>query len=101
MSASIQSQEASTAPGAVQDSLALEERRRRILGLIQERAQVTVAELAERFTVSAVTIRTDLAALDAVGAILPIHRGAMRRRDSGDVLIDVRETLHRADKVRI
>jgi len=101
MSASIQPQEASTAPGAVQDSLALEERRRRILGLIQERAQVTVAELAERFTVSAVTIRTDLAALDAIGALLRIHGGAMRRRDSDDVPIDVKQTLHRAEKVRI
>ena len=101
MSASIQPQEASTAPGAVPASLALEERRRRILGLIQERAQVTVAELAERFTVSAVTIRTDLAALDAVGAILRIHGGAMRRRDSDDVPIDVKQTLHRAEKVRI
>jgi len=101
MSASIQPQEASTAPGAAQDSLALEERRRRILGLIQERAQVTVAELAERFTVSAVTIRTDLAALDAVGAVLRIHGGAMRRRDSDDVPIDVKQTLHRAEKVRI
>ena len=106
MSASIQPQEGSTAsaaaPTADQDeSLALEERRRRILRLIQERAQVTVAELAERFTVSAVTIRTDLAALDAVGAVLRIHGGAMRRRDSDDVPIDVKQTLHRAEKVRI
>jgi len=106
VSASIQPQEGSTAsaaaPTADQDeSLALEERRRRILRLIQERAQVTVAELAERFTVSAVTIRTDLAALDAVGAVLRIHGGAMRRRDSDDVPIDVKQTLHRAEKVRI
>jgi DeoR family transcriptional regulator of aga operon len=60
VSASIQPQEGSTAPAADQDqSLALEERRRRILGLIQDRAQVTVGELAERFAVSAVTIRSD------------------------------------------
>lgn len=106
MSASIQPPEASTTPGAAppvdQDhSLALEERRRRILGLIQGRAQVTVAELAARFAVSAVTIRSDLAALDAVGAILRIHGGAMPRRDSDDVPIDVKQTLHRAEKVRI
>ena len=106
MSASFQPQEASTASEAAltaeQDqSLALEERRRRILGLIQERAQVTVADLAERFTVSAVTIRTDLAALDAVGATLRSPGGALRRRDSDDVPIDVKQTLHRAEKVRI
>ena len=39
MSASIQPQEASTAPEPRRASLALEERRRRIRELIQERAQ--------------------------------------------------------------
>src|SRR6187401_1500743 len=62
-------------------ALALEERRRRIRSLIQERSQVTVTELARQFAVSAVTIRSDLTALDEVGAIVRIHGGALPRRD--------------------
>jgi DeoR family transcriptional regulator, aga operon transcriptional repressor len=82
-------------------ALALEERRRRIRNVIQERSQVTVMELASRFAVSAVTIRSDLAALDEVGAIVRIHGGALPRRDSDEVPIDVKQTLHRAEKMRI
>jgi DeoR family transcriptional regulator, aga operon transcriptional repressor len=90
-------------PGPVPDpsGLALQERRRQIRSLIQDRAQVTVPELAERFAVSAVTIRSDLAALDAVGAIVRIHGGALSRRDSDELSIDVKQTLHRAEKIRI
>ena len=82
-------------------ALALEERRRRIRNLIQERSQVTVTELARQFVVSAVTIRSDLTALDEVGAIVRIHGGALPRRDSDEVPIDVKQTLHRAEKMRI
>src|SRR6187397_275104 len=82
-------------------ALALEERRRRIRNLIQERSQVTVTELARQFAVSAVTIRSDLTALDEVGAIVRIHGGALPRRDSDEVPIDVKQTLHRAEKMRI
>lgn len=93
-----------TTPGPAQHdlgSLALQERRRQIRSLIQDRAQVTVAELAQRFAVSAVTIRSDLVALDAVGAIVRIHGGALSRRDSDELSIDVKQSLHRAEKVRI
>ena len=43
--------------------LLVEERRRRILGVLAEEDRVTVEDLAERFEVSAVTIRGDLDAL--------------------------------------
>lgn len=82
-------------------NLALEQRRRRIRGLLQERAQVTVAELAREFGVSAVTIRGDLAALDEIGALVRVHGGALPRGDSDELPINVKQGLHRAEKVRI
>ena len=50
------------------EQFGLEERRRRIRGLLEERSQISVAELAQRFSVSEVTIRGDLKALDGIGA---------------------------------
>jgi DeoR family transcriptional regulator, aga operon transcriptional repressor len=79
--------------------LAMEERRRRIRTLIEENAQGTVAELADRFGVSAVTIRTNLAALEHMGAVVRTHGGALPRRDSDELPINVKQTLHRAQKV--
>lgn len=83
------------------EELVLEERRRRIRGLLQERAQVTVAELSRHFAVSAVTIRSDLAALDTIGALVRIHGGALPRRESDELPINVKQSLHRAEKARI
>src|SRR5262250_919677 len=83
------------------EALALEERRRRIRGLLEERAKVTVADLAREFAVSAVTIRGDLAALDEIGALVRVHGGALPRRDSDELPIDIKQSLHRAEKVRI
>src|SRR5262249_22190468 len=83
------------------EDIVLEERRRRIRGLLQERTQVTVAELAEQFSVSAVTIRSDLAALDEIGALVRIHGGALPRRESDELPIRVKQGLHRAEKLRI
>jgi DeoR family transcriptional regulator of aga operon len=81
--------------------LALEDRRRRIRALLEERAQVTVAELARQFVVSPVTIRSDLAALDAIGALVRVHGGALPRRDNDELPIDFKQGLHRAEKIRI
>lgn len=79
----------------------MEERRRRIRELIEQQAQGTVLDLARRFEVSAVTIRADLAALETMGAIVRIHGGALPRGDSDELPIDVKQTLHRAEKMRI
>ena len=81
--------------------LAMEERRRQIRLLIEENAQGTVNDLAQHFGVSAVTIRADLAALEDMGAVVRIHGGALPRRDSDELSIDVKRTLHRAEKIRI
>jgi DeoR family transcriptional regulator of aga operon len=91
-----------TAPAARKVvGLAMEERRRRIRALIEENAQVTVAQLAQRFGVSAVSIRSDLAALENMGAVVRTHGGALPRGDSDELPINVKQTLNRAEKVRI
>lgn len=87
-------------PGKVA-GLAMPERRRRIRALIQENTQGTVADLADRFGVSVVTIRTDLAALEHMGAVVRTHGGALPRGDSDELPINVKQTLNRAEKVRI
>jgi DeoR family transcriptional regulator of aga operon len=77
------------------------ERRHRILDLLREHGRVTVEALASRFATSAVTIRTDLAALEAAGALERTHGGALPGRDNDDQPITVKQTLHHAEKVRI
>lgn len=83
------------------NGLAMQERRRRIHALIEEHAEGTVTDLARRFGVSVVTIRTDLAALEDKGAIVRTHGGALPRGESDEISIDVKQTLHRAEKLRI
>src|ERR1700731_3373784 len=77
------------------------ERRHRILELLGEHGRVTVEALASRFATSAVTIRNDLAALEAGGALERTHGGALLRRDDDDRPLNVKRTLHHAEKVRI
>src|SRR5258705_11005602 len=54
-------------PNDRSEDLPLEQRRRRIRGLMEQRAQVTVTELARQFAVSAVTGIGGLAGLDEIG----------------------------------
>ena len=82
--------------------LLVEERRRRIMDLLEAQERVTVDELVLRFAVSAVTIRGDLDALANAGAVVRSHGGALKRVDAPeDMPITVKETLHHAEKVRI
>jgi DeoR family transcriptional regulator, aga operon transcriptional repressor len=82
--------------------LLVEERRRRILEMLDTQERVTVEELVDRFGVSAVTIRGDLDALADLAALVRSHGGALKRADApDDVPITVKETLHHAEKVRI
>jgi DeoR family transcriptional regulator, aga operon transcriptional repressor len=89
------------APGATESGLLVAERRHRIVELLREHGKVTVEALAARFATSAVTIRTDLAALEAGGALERTHGGALLRRADDDQPIAVKQTLHHAEKVRI
>ena len=54
-----------------------EERRAAIMAMLDRSASVQVAELARTFGVSAVTIRTDLDALEADGKLRRTHGGAV------------------------
>jgi DeoR family transcriptional regulator of aga operon len=81
--------------------LGLEERRRRIRGILQQRSQISVTELVEKFAVSAVTIRADLAALDDIGALVRVHGGALPRGESDELPIDIKQSMHRGEKLRI
>jgi DeoR family transcriptional regulator, aga operon transcriptional repressor len=90
-----------SAAGGTEPGLLVAERRHRIVELLREHGKVTVEALAARFATSAVTIRTDLAALEAGGALERTHGGALLRRDDDDQPITVKQTLHHAEKVRI
>jgi DeoR family transcriptional regulator of aga operon len=82
--------------------LLVEERRRKIAELVESQDRVRVEELVARFGVSAVTIRGDLDALAGTGVLVRSHGGALKRiRDAEDMPIDVKETLHHEEKVRI
>jgi DeoR family transcriptional regulator of aga operon len=85
-----------------QPRLLVEERRRRIMELLEDQERVTVEELVARFSVSAVTIRGDLDALAEAGLLIRSHGGALKRDEAADdVPIAVKEAQHHAEKVRI
>ena len=59
--------------------LLTEQRRRKVLDLIEQKGQITVRELTSRFSVSAVTARADLDALCSEGLALRSHGGAVSK----------------------
>jgi DeoR family transcriptional regulator, aga operon transcriptional repressor len=72
------------------------------LDLVDQNGQVTVGDLVKRFSISAVTVRSDLDALADIGALVRSHGGAVRRLDATqDYPLRTKETLHHAEKVRI
>jgi DeoR family transcriptional regulator of aga operon len=82
--------------------LLIEQRRRRMLDLVGQDGQATVAELAKLFSISAVTARGDLDALASIGSIVRSHGGAVRRLDTAqDYPLRTKEALHRDEKCRI
>lgn len=85
-----------------QRRLLVEERRRRVLEILEKQETVTVEELVKLFDVSSVTVRGDLEALSDAGLLVRSHGGALRRSDVlRDVPIKVKESLHHEEKVRI
>lgn len=57
-------------------ALATRQRRSRIVELVHQEGEQRVTDLAERFSVSTVTIRTDLAVLEKEGRLVRAHGGA-------------------------
>ena len=82
--------------------LLTEQRRRNLLDLVDQQGQVTVADMVKRFSISAVTVRSDLDALASLGAVVRSHGGAVRRLEATqDYPLRAKETLHRDEKIRI
>jgi DeoR family transcriptional regulator, aga operon transcriptional repressor len=82
--------------------LLAEQRRRKIVDLLEQKGQVTVRDLVERFRISAVTARGDLDALASSGSAVRSHGGAVRRLEaSQDYPLRLKETLHRGEKMKI
>src|ERR1035437_272405 len=82
--------------------LLVEERRRKILDLLEKEGRVTVNDLVDRFDVSSVTMRADLDLLAEKGALIRSHGGAVRRLDPvQDYSVAFKETIPHAEKVRI
>jgi DeoR family transcriptional regulator of aga operon len=79
----------------------IEERRRLIREMVEAKGSVTVDELAESFGISKVSIRSDLRLLDSMGALARSRGGALVIRDGDDLPINIKENLHRAQKIRI
>jgi DeoR family transcriptional regulator, aga operon transcriptional repressor len=89
-------------PPRPESRLLAEERRRKILELLEIDGRVTVDELARRFGVSAVTVRTDLDGLSELGALRRSHGGAVRAvAPSDDYPLRLKERLHHDEKLRI
>lgn len=73
----------------------VEERRRRILQEVRRRGSASVTHLAEQLGVSGMTIRRDLEALAASGAIDKVHGGATLRRGASAEELDFELTSQR------
>ena len=80
-----------------------EERRRKILQLMERDGRVVVKDLARRFSTSLVTIRKDLEYLQGRGHIERAHGGALPidRAALQDPTLREKERLHRKEKERI
>lgn len=81
--------------------LLAEQRRRKILEFIEHKGQITVRELASRFSVSAVTARGDLDALCSEGLAIRSHGGAVRKLEMGsDVATSSKDSERFVDVAR-
>ena len=78
------------------------ERQREIAHIVEAQGRVRVTELADRFGVSAVTIRKDLEVLAEADLVIRTHGGAIAARmGRGDIAFDVRDRLQREEKAAI
>lgn len=83
--------------------LFLQERLDQIAALLQEQGRASVADLSERFGVSTVTIRNDLASLEQQGRLVRTHGGAVAKPDLSMDLpaFALRKEQHQSEKERI
>ena len=64
------------------------ERQLQILNLLNEEKEVSVEELAEKFDVSASTIRRELNIMNQLGLIIRTHGGALAQVNKNDEILD-------------
>ena len=82
--------------------LLAEQRRRKMLELIEQKGQVTVRELVGRFAISSVTARGDLDTLCSQGMALRSHGGAVRKLEVAAASApDSKETQNYAEVARL
>jgi len=81
--------------------LLAEQRRRKILDLIEQKGQITVREIASRFAVSAVTARADIDALCFEGQAVRSHGGAVRKLAGSHTGVVARDSKRYADVARL
>jgi len=88
---------------AAGNNLLNEERRRAILEMLQRDGRVLVADLAQQFQTSQVTIRKDLEILHVRRLIHRTHGGALPAREGAleDPTLREKEKLHHEAKLRI
>ena len=92
-----------TKPASNARSLLSEERRRKIVELVQRDGRVMVKDLGRRFATSLITIRKDLEHLHQRGLIHRAHGGALPVEAAAlrDPTLHEKERLHRKEKTRI
>lgn len=79
-----------------------EERRARILELVNSRGRVKVSDLTTQLGVTAPTIRKDIAVLDGDGKLTRTHGGALATRAPAyEIEVQTRRTANAAEKVAI
>jgi DeoR/GlpR family transcriptional regulator of sugar metabolism len=89
-------------PRVRSEAVFAEERQMAIARLVEDEGRARVTDLADRFGVSAVTIRKDLLALEEVGRIIRTHGGAILPESGrNELAFDVRERLQGDEKSRI
>lgn len=82
--------------------LLAEQRRRKILELIEQKGQITVRELVVRFAISSVTARGDLDDLCSQGLAVRSHGGAVRRLESSpDLASASKDSVRFAEVARL
>ena len=82
--------------------LLAEQRRRKILELLEQKGQITVGDIVDKFSISAVTARGDLDALASGGAAIRSHGGAVRQMEANrDYPLRLKAALHRSEKAKI
>jgi DeoR/GlpR family transcriptional regulator of sugar metabolism len=92
----------SSIPTSNGPTLFTHERRQQIAQILGEQQRVTVPELSQHFSVSEVTIRKDLAWLEAHKLAVRTHGGAVLATPAtAEMGFDVRERLQQSEKERI